>query len=146
MPLHARARTTALVALLVYVVFVGFVAFWPVPVDRPFDIALFRLLDRLDRFGIRPIDAYGVLEFSANILFFAVPALLVVLVVGRRRWWIAPVAGFVCSAAIEVTQHLLLPERFGTVSDVIANTLGALAGAAVGVLMVRRRERTARPG
>ena len=86
MPLDRRIRTGAIVALIGYSVFVAFIGFWPVPVDRPFDPALFRLLGALKGVGVRPIDAYTVIEFTANVAFFVIPAILVVLIAGRRRW------------------------------------------------------------
>lgn len=150
MPLDRRIRTRAIVALIGYSVFVAVIGLWPSPVDRPFDPALFRVLNAMKGVGVRPGDAYNVIEFTANVAFFVIPALLVVLIVGRRRWWIAPVVGLLCSIAIELAQHFLLPARFATVDDVIANTLGALIGCGIGVLVLGRRRTPeaarARPG
>ncbi|WP_426625768.1 VanZ family protein [Leifsonia sp. McL0607] len=136
MPLDRRIRAGAIVALIGYSVFVAVIGLWPSPVDRPFDSELFRVLAALKGIGVRPIDAYNVIEFTANVAFFVVPAVLVVLIVGRRRWWIAPVLGLLCSIAIELAQHFLLPHRFATVNDVIANSLGALIGSGIGVLVL----------
>lgn len=144
MPLDRRIRAGAIVALIGYSVFVAVIGLWPSPVDRPFDPAIFRVLVALKGIGVRPNDAYNVIEFTANVAFFVVPAVLLVLIVGRRRWWIAPIVGLLCSIAIELAQHFLLPGRFATVNDVIANTLGALIGCGIGVLAVgRRRSREA---
>jgi glycopeptide antibiotics resistance protein len=139
MPLDRRIRVGAIVALIAYSVFVAVVGLWPSPVDRPFAPALLRILAALQRFGVRPVDAYNVIEFTANVAFFVVPAVLVVLIAGRRRWWIAPLGGLACSIAIEVAQYFLLPARFATVGDVIANTLGASIGTVIGVLALSRR-------
>jgi len=43
------------------------------------------------------------------------------------------------SLTIEFTQATFLPARFATVSDLIANTAGALLGASLAVMNVRRR-------
>lgn len=139
-----RTRRRATAGLLAYTAFVAAVGLWPTPVDRPFDPLLFRLLGAGEVVGIRPLDAYDVIEFTANVAFFVPPALLIVLIVGLRRWWVAPLAGLLCSVAIELTQHFLLPSRFGTVNDVIANTIGALIGTGIGVLVVARRRADAR--
>jgi VanZ like family len=139
MPLDRRIRTAATIALGGYAVFVAVIGFWPTPVDRPFDPALFRILDTMRGVGVAPNDAYDVIEFTANVAFFVVPAILVVLIVGRRLWWIAPVSGLLCSITIELAQHFLLPHRFGTLNDVIANTLGSLIGCAIGLLVLARR-------
>ncbi|MBO1737899.1 VanZ family protein [Leifsonia sp. TF02-11] len=144
MPLDRRTRTAAIIALGAYAVFVAVIAFWPTPVDRPIGPALFRILGTMRGVGVAPNDAYNVVEFTANVAFFVLPAILVVLIVGLRRWWIAPVSGLLCSLTIELAQHFLLPHRFGTVNDVIANTLGALIGCGIGVLVLVRRARRAR--
>jgi glycopeptide antibiotics resistance protein len=139
MPLDGRIRAGAIVALIGYSIFVAAIGLWPSRVDKPFDRPLFRMLALLKGVGVRPVDAYNVVEFTANVAFFVVPAVLVVLIVGSRRWWIAPITGLLCSIAIELAQHFLLPARLGTVDDVVANTLGALIGAGIGVLAFRRR-------
>ena len=143
MPLTRRARLRAFIALVVYSLFVGFVVLWPVPVDRPFDIPLFRFLGTLDRYGIRPMDAYTALEVGSNVLFYVPAGILLVLIVGSRRWWLAPLGGLAASSMSEVTQYMFLPERFATLTDVIANTAGALLGAGIGVLIFRRIARRA---
>jgi len=137
-----RRRATA--GLLAYTAIVAAVGLWPTPVDRPFDPLLFRILRAVAVVGIEPVDAYDLVEFTANVAFFVPPALLIVLIAGLRRWWMAPLAGLLCSVAIELTQHFVLPSRFGTVNDVIANTLGALIGTGIGVLVVARRRADAR--
>lgn len=143
MPFTRRARARAAIALAAYVVFIGFVVFWPTPVDRPFDKPLFHFLGTLAQHGIRPMDAYNALEMGTNVLFFVPAGLLFAMVVGSRRWWLAPVVGFVTSAIIEAGQTVFLVERTGTISDVIMNTLGALLGGLLGVLIARRIERRA---
>jgi hypothetical protein len=136
MPAASPIRRRAALGLVAYGAVLAVVGLWPTPVDRP--------LGALDRFGVRPIDAYGVLEFTANVAFFVTPALLLVLVVGLRRWWLGPLAGLLCSVAIELAQHALLPARLGTVNDVIANTLGALIGTGLGTLVLARLRADAR--
>jgi glycopeptide antibiotics resistance protein len=133
-----------LIALAVYGMAVAFVVFWPIPVDRPFQIPLFRFLHTLSAYGIRPIDAYNALESVSNAIMFVPAGLLLVLLVGRRRWWLAPLAGLIASTAIEACQALFLPDRFASAADIVANTTGALAGAGLGVLILGRRSRRRR--
>ena len=140
----SRLRRRASAGLLAYGALLAAVGLWPTPVDRPLDPLLFRVLGAIARFGVRPLDAYGVIEFTANVALFVPPALLLVLVMGVRRWWLAPLAGMLCSILIELAQHLLLPARFATLSDVIANTLGALIGTGLGALLIARRRADAR--
>ena len=49
------------------------------------------------------------------------------------------ILGLALSLTIEFTQSAFLPARFATVSDLIANTAGALLGASLAVTTVRRR-------
>ena len=55
----------------------------------------------------------------------------------RTTWRDWTAYGFLFSAAIELTQALLLPSRSARFDDIVANTLGALVGA-VFVALVRR--------
>jgi glycopeptide antibiotics resistance protein len=56
--------------------------------------------------------------------------------VGRRRWWLALGGGVALTCAIEFTQ-LFLPGRFSDVRDIVANSLGALLGVIVGLILRR---------
>jgi hypothetical protein len=53
--------------------------------------------------------------------------------------------GFVASSAVELAQGLLLPLRSASHMDVVANTLGAAAGAVVAALFARWRARERQP-
>jgi VanZ family protein len=53
----------------------------------------------------------------------------------------ATVAGAAVAALIELLQFLARPERLASVQDVVANTLGAAAGAGVVWAVRRRRQR-----
>jgi glycopeptide antibiotics resistance protein len=70
-------------------------------------------------------------EFIVNVGVIA-PAAALGSVCGPRTTWRDWTAyGFLFSAAIELTQALLLPSRSARFDDIVANTLGALCGAAV---------------
>ena len=71
------------------------------------------------------------LEFLANIALFMPFGLLVTALLRRGSWWAAVLMGFGFSLTAELTQLLVLPQRSGTVSDVVANTLGTMLGAAI---------------
>lgn len=79
---------------------------------------------------------YDVVEFSANIAMFAPVGVFVVILAGARRWWLALLAGFAASCTIELGQLLFLPDRYATLADVVANTAGAAAGTALGLLLL----------
>ena len=58
-----------------------------------------------------------------------------------RRVVTAAVLGAVVSVGAELVQHLLLDERTTDARDVLANTLGALIGAAVTTIVLRSAAR-----
>lgn len=78
----------------------------------------------------------GWIEFSANVLMFAPLGLLIVLLFGRLR--IGVLTAAIVSAGAELIQFVI-PSRDPTLRDVVANTLGALLGAAVARLFFSRR-------
>ncbi len=77
-------------------------------------------------------------EFLLNVAAFAPVSLLGSLVWPALDWRDWTALGFVGAFAVEVVQALLLDGRSATHSDVVANTLGALVGAAVATLALRR--------
>ncbi|WP_194943659.1 VanZ family protein [Glutamicibacter halophytocola] len=113
------------------------IAFWPVPVDSSAGPALAWTLNWLHARGVPAFVDYGFVEFSANILFF-IP-LGIFLGMGLRRFWIAEIVGIVASSLLELGQLLFLPNRFATLSDVVANSLGAALGTAIWLAASRTR-------
>lgn len=67
-------------------------------------------------------------EFAANVAMFVPLGIFAVLWFGVRGWWTAPLLGFATSAAIELTQALFLDSRVADARDLVSNTLGAVAG------------------
>lgn len=90
---------------------------------------------------------FAVLEFLANIVLFVPLGVLWVAWAGPRRWWLAALAGLAVTVAIEATQALALSDRYPDVRDLVANTLGAVVGAALMAAAdrARRRARAQRP-
>ena len=82
---------------------------------------------------------YGVLGFASNVALFVPLGVLVAVQLSQRRRWLAVAIGAAVSLAIELMQAALLPERFATGSDVVANTVGAAAGVLLFSLVDRRR-------
>lgn len=117
-----------LVALGCYAATVATVAFWPTPVDRPVSGVLRRVLSRLHEHGVPSWFDYSVVEFSANVAMFVPLGFLLAALFDRRLMWVAVVVAGLVSASIEITQWELLPARYPTVSDVVANTMGATIG------------------
>jgi hypothetical protein len=129
-----RYRTVAGALCAVWLLAVALIVLWPTPVDRAGGGALRHGLEYLYRHGLPAFVTYGVVEFMANVLMFVPLGLFwFMLTPCRWRWW-APAAGFALSTAIETTQLLVLPQRFATPHDVVANTLGSLFGTLVAAL------------
>lgn len=124
-----RMRRLAAVLLVVYAVAVIVVVAWPAPVDAGGQGWIARVLHGLHSRHLLMFLSYALIEFTANVVLFVPLGLLVGVLFGRRHWAWAIALGCGVSATIELLQFLLLPGRFGTIDDVIANTLGALIGA-----------------
>jgi VanZ family protein len=84
------------------------------------------------------LATFARVEMLLNVLLVAPVTFLGTLVWPRLRWqdWTAYV--FVAAATVEVLQGLLLPGRDASFTDVFANTAGALLGAALAAVLVRR--------
>jgi len=70
-------------------------------------------------------------------LQFALASVLLVLVLGRRRWWVALGFAVLGTSWIEAAQSVWMPPGYALVSDVIAGTIGATVGALVTVAALR---------
>ncbi|MGO4494112.1 VanZ family protein [Arthrobacter sp. 2YAF22_2] len=133
-----RNHRVAMLGLLAYAAGLATVALWPQPVDRPIAGLLGSALQGLHRRGVPDWVNYGFIESAANVLLFIPLGALVAWVVGRGCWWVGGVAGLLASSAIELTQFLFLPARYATLADVLANTVGAVLGAFLALLLMRR--------
>ena len=134
---HHRIAVTA---ALVYLVAVGLVVFWPTPVDRPAAGTLQAAISWFHLHGMPKFIAYGAVEFSANIVMFIPMGFIASLFL--RNGWLAVIAGTLASCLIELSQAVLLPARFASGMDILANSLGAGIGIALYYLGQSRRRRT----
>ena len=135
-PNPSRIRLAFAWALLAcYVAVVLVVAFYPTPVDQSIRGLLDRVLDKLHEKGVPEFVDYGIVEFLANVGLFVPIGLLVAIAVPRGMWWITILAGPLFSVSIELLQGALLPDRFATVGDIVANSLGCLIGAILGLML-----------
>lgn len=140
-----RSRRVALVLAVAYGLAVVLIGFWGTPVDARVQPLLARVIAAAQRRGAPSWFGYEMVESLANVAFFVPLGLLVVLLAGARWWWAGAGAGLVVSAAIETGQALFLPARFATIDDVVANTMGAVVGSLLGVVVLAaaaRRRRT----
>ena len=106
---------------------------WPTPLDQGFAGSIDRLLGILHRNGMPEWFGYNKLEFAANVLMFVPLGFLTSILLPARIWWLALICCPALSVVIELTQAQFLSARFATVTDVAANTIGALIGAVLAV-------------
>lgn len=115
--------------------------FWPTSLEQPIAGEINGAIAVAREAGATALSLNR-LEFASNIVMFLPLGLLGVLAFPRLRWWLIPIAALVLSAAIELAQLVLISERNASVLDVVANTAGALIGAAAAWALrslVRRR-------
>jgi glycopeptide antibiotics resistance protein len=142
MPSHV-SRRWAWRALLVLVLIVGVITFWPTPVDRPVHGALYALLKTLHEAGMPHWIGYSVVESAANVVMFVPLGALIAVIAVPSLWWSSGVLGLLASLMIEFGQMLLLPERFASAVDLATNTAGALLGGGIVAIVRLRRARRA---
>lgn len=131
----ARVRGAAAVGLMIYLVLLGAAVFWPSPIDRPAAAFLQDAARRLQELGLPLWFDYARLEWSANVALFIPFGLLVGLMLPRRYVWAACLCGIAASFGIETAQSVLLPLRYATVNDVLANSLGTGIGVCLAYLL-----------
>ncbi|WP_426623597.1 VanZ family protein [Leifsonia sp. McL0607] len=83
---------------------------------------------------------FDVVEFTANILLFVPMGVLLSVLLGRDRRWLALLLGVAASLTIEFVQ-LFEPARVSDPRDIVANSLGALIGIGLVLVAGGRRSR-----
>lgn len=123
-----RGHRRAVAAVLIYGAVVLAVTMWPAPVDRGHEGAIEWLLGMLHGIGVPRWFGYSALEFTANITMFVPLGLLVgmILPLGSTRLSLLLLPTF--SVAIELTQAVVLSQRFASLDDVVANSIGGWIG------------------
>lgn len=123
----------------VYLVAVGVVVWSPQPAGG--DAGILGVIARwVSASGLPYRSTYDTLEVAANVAMFVPFGVLAMTAYRVMRVWSTTLAGLVTSGIIEGVQ-LFLPTRYSTVSDLVANTSGALIGALLVATVRRRRAR-----
>ena len=134
------------VVTFVYLGVVAFITLGPQPLDEGTDSLVWRLLGLFSRFSPTQWITYSALEFSANVAMFVPVGLFFLLLLGRRRWWLAVLLGIGLTCLIEFTQ-MFLPSRVSDPRDILANSVGAFVGVVIALIVTtpaairRARER-----
>lgn len=128
--LPRHRHVVPIVLLVVWSAVVLLATLWPTTVDgglRDGFLAIADLLER--RFDLVLPFRYTAVEVAANVALFVPLGFAAAWAMPKWAWWIAALAGAAMSVAVELAQQNLLPERFGSFGDVVANSVGALIGA-----------------
>lgn len=135
-----RIPTLAVIArvlLVPYAIAMALIVWLPASIAGRVTGIAFRLARYASEyFGIALSTSYTVFEFLANIALFIPFGLLLAAAWPRTNPWIVILIGYATSATIELVQTLL-PSRYPTLSDVVANSLGAIIGCVVARLFLR---------
>jgi glycopeptide antibiotics resistance protein len=115
------------VVTFLYLGVVGFITLGPQPLDEGTDSLVWRLLGFFSRFDALSWITYATLEFWANVAMFVPVGLFFLLLLGRRRWWVAILLGVALTCLIEFAQ-MFLPGRVSDPRDIVANSVGAFVG------------------
>jgi VanZ family protein len=127
------------VLTIAYAVVIGLMTLGPQPSTPTTQDWARIVIGFVDRHLIASFD-YADLEFLGNIALFFPLGLLLILFLGRNRWWVVVLIGIALTCGIEFTQHFI-PTRVPDVRDLIANSTGAVAGVLVGLPFARPRYR-----
>lgn len=141
--LNRRSRLWAGTVFPLYLIGLGWIVFAPGEDASKVTGVVDWVAARLGASGFNEAHAYTVLEFLANIALFVPFGMLMALVFVRLPWWLITTLGCATSITIELIQ-LALPTRYSTLSDVIANTAGAAAGALLIYFVRRARHQNSR--
>ncbi len=132
-----------------YLVFVAWLTLTPQPISAENTDYIYRALDELHSRGYLESLDYNRLEFLANIALFVPIGMFLMLLFGTRLWWLALASCFAMTVFIETAQRSI-PGRVPDERDLVANSLGAVLGVLLALLLTlpsalrRRRERRAR--
>ncbi|KNY06177.1 VanZ family protein [Microbacterium sp. GCS4] len=129
-----RGLTRGIAAALAVPFLVGLalLTLTPTRVEERMPDLLDLVLATAHRIGWDSLD-FTRLEILANVLVFVPVGIFAFVLMPRRLWLLAVLLGPAISLGIELAQRLALPHRAATVSDVIANSSGALIGVALAV-------------
>ncbi|WP_285036156.1 VanZ family protein [Plantibacter sp. ME-Dv--P-095] len=128
---------------VVYLGLVAMITLGPRPFDGRTESLVYRIVDVLARWETTAWITYERLEFGANVAMFVPIGVFFLLLLGRRRWWLAVLIAATLTVAIETAQ-LTIPGRVSDPRDLLANASGAVAGVVVGLVLTTGSGRRAR--
>ncbi len=131
------------IVTLAYLGVVAWITLGPQPFSGGSDSMVWRALRFLRRFELTDWVTYSGIEFTGNVLMFLPIGLFFLLLLGRRNWWVAIIVGVILTVAIETAQRFL-PDRVSDIRDIVANSVGALVGVVVALILTAGKARQLR--
>jgi glycopeptide antibiotics resistance protein len=122
------------VLTLAYLAFVGWVTLTPGAYAPTQSDLVLRVLARLQGYDRLSWLTYDRAEYLANVALFIPVGLFLLLLFGTRFWWLAVAAAITMTSLIETAQRSI-PGRVPDQRDVAANTMGAVAGVVVALVL-----------
>ncbi|WAA65220.1 VanZ family protein [Microbacterium oxydans] len=132
-PPRHRTRVWALALGIPFLAGLAALTLTPSRVEDAMPNLLDLVLGAAHRLGWASLD-FTRLEIIANVLVFVPVGILAFILLPRRLWVLSLLVGPLLSLAIETAQRVALPHRAATVTDVVANSAGALLGVFLAVL------------
>ena len=130
------------VVTLAYMALVGWLTLTPLSTGLESGL-LWRVADLLAQYPATEWFTFMRLEFLANIALFIPFGVFLVLLFGRRMWWLAIVLGVVMTLGIEFAQQFI-PNRVPDTRDLVSNSLGAVIGAVLALALTASKARRMR--
>ena len=128
------------VLTLLYLVGVAWITLGPQPQVASKGSIVMQVLRILWEHPATDWITYSGVEFTANIAMFVPIGLFFLLLFGRSRWWVAMGIPFLMTLSIETAQ-IWIPGRVSDIRDVISNTIGAVVGVLLGLVITAPRAR-----
>jgi glycopeptide antibiotics resistance protein len=122
------------VVTLAYLAFVGWLTLTPGSAAPTSSDLVLRVLARLQRYDELSWLTFDRAEYLANVALFVPVGLFLLLLFGTRLWWVALAAAITLTSFIETAQRAV-PGRVSDERDIAANTLGAVVGILVGLVL-----------
>ena len=114
---------------------VAWLTLGPQPIGLVKAGGVFRLLALFQRHTATAWITYPTVEFGANVAMFVPIGVFLLLLAGRRRWWMAALAGVLLSASIEFAANVAMFVPIGVFLLLLVGRrwwwLAALAGVAL---------------
>ncbi|GAA4378974.1 hypothetical protein GCM10023152_26000 [Agromyces bauzanensis] len=120
--------------LAIYAALASFALLVPRPIDEGFTPWVRGVLAFLRNHGLGLLSwlGYDVVEYAAHAVVFAPLGILAVVAFGRRMSWLAVLLLLGACWLVEYAQSIMGSAEPPSTPDLLLNTAGALAGAAVG--------------